>query len=93
MKTLNIHIRLPATHWAYLIGTVKMPLSLREKLRSLARESDQRDGVEITLTRDEADQVRERCADHLQVHGFKEDYTHTNEGRILEELIDKFFTG
>ena len=47
----------------------------------------------LSLSDDDADELRDRCGDRLQTQGFDEDYSTTEEGRILEELIDKLFIG
>lgn len=45
------------------------------------------------IANDIADQVRDKCGDELQLDGFDEDYEPTKKGKILESLVDKFFTG
>jgi hypothetical protein len=53
------------------------------------------DGSEFILEIDPetADELRDRCGEELQLHGFDKEYRPTREGRILESLIDKLFTG
>ncbi len=48
--------------------------------------------VVIYLNEKDADEIREMASDELVLH-FDEDYIPTEEGRILELFIDKFFTG
>ena len=45
------------------------------------------------MTSDEADDLREKAMDLLQHAGVDESYHPTQEGQILEALIDKLFTG
>ncbi len=45
----------------------------------------------IDITEDEADKIRDLCCDKLDEVGFDEKYELTDEGRILEELIDVFY--
>ena len=48
---------------------------------------------QCVLTEATAGVLRERCADALQSVGFDEKYSHTDDGWILESLIDKLFLG
>ncbi len=41
----------------------------------------------------EADEMREIVSDDLQFRGFDTNYELTTEGRVLQDLIDKLFTG
>jgi hypothetical protein len=36
--------------------------------------------------------LRDLCGERLQIYGFDENYNPTEEGKILEELIDKLYT-
>ena len=40
-----------------------------------------------------AEDLRDLCTDRLDTHGLDEDYNPTEEGRKLDSLIDKLFTG
>lgn len=42
---------------------------------------------------DAADEIRDACADHLTLMGFDQDYRITDEGAVLETLIDKLYVG
>ncbi|MBW1617021.1 MAG: hypothetical protein JRJ49_10960 [Deltaproteobacteria bacterium] len=46
----------------------------------------------LSINNDQADKIRNICAEYLQLIGFDENYAPTEEGKILEVLIDKFFT-
>lgn len=49
--------------------------------------------VELWMTVEEADDLREAAQDLLQVEGFDADYAPTPLGRQLETIINKLFTG
>lgn len=49
--------------------------------------------IQLDLTPDLADRVRDMCGDELAVSGFDENYNLTPRGRILETLVDKLFIG
>lgn len=38
-----------------------------------------------------ADEIRDLCSEQLQISGFDENYNLTNEGKLLENLIDIFY--
>lgn len=46
-----------------------------------------------SIGEDDADFLRDRCGERLQVYGFGSKYEPTTEGRLLEDLIDKLFVG
>lgn len=52
-----------------------------------------KEGAEYVLnfSENQADELRDLCGEQLQVAGFDENYELTEEGKILESLIDKFF--
>lgn len=45
----------------------------------------------LKFSEDQVDELRDLCGEQLQVVGFDENYELTEEGKILESLIDKFF--
>jgi hypothetical protein len=47
----------------------------------------------LDLSEDQANELRDLCSEHLLLVGLDEQYNPTSEGKILESLIDKFFTG
>ena len=47
--------------------------------------------VEVWMTADEAEELREQVSDALLLSGFDEEYRATSEGKILEILIDKLY--
>jgi len=46
----------------------------------------------IRLTREEAERLRDRLTGALAESGFDEDYSPNERGRLLETLIDRFYT-
>lgn len=46
----------------------------------------------IEVQPDMAEQIRDLCADRLMIIGFDEEYRLTKEGKMLERLIDLFFS-
>jgi hypothetical protein len=51
----------------------------------------EKDFLILECTKDQADEIRDKCSEKLQLVGFDEKYELTPEGKILENLIDKFF--
>jgi len=47
----------------------------------------------LPISKNQADEIRDICAEYLQVVGFDENYCPTEKGKLLESLIDKFFIG
>jgi hypothetical protein len=45
----------------------------------------------VRMNRTEAERVRDLLTEELARRGFKEDYSPTKEGQVLEELIDRFY--
>lgn len=71
-----------------LLWRAELPPTVRHQL-----ESESPHAVEVWLTVDEADDLREQVQDILQVSGFDENYVPTPQGRVLESLVDKLFIG
>lgn len=46
---------------------------------------------EIDISNDVADEIRDLCSEKLQIIGFDEKYKLTEQGKVLEELIDLFY--
>jgi len=62
-------------------------------LRLLAHPRSTAGGGQIlSLDRSEAERLRDCLTTHLAVTGFHKDYSLTDSGRMLEELIDRFYT-
>ena len=75
-------IRLAEKDVLFLLEKLDLPRELRHKLEQRA-----------LLTEDEADDLRNLCGDRLAIQGFDLQYNPTREGRRLEDLIDKLYTG
>ncbi|MGL4426379.1 MAG: hypothetical protein ACRCUQ_01295 [Alphaproteobacteria bacterium] len=45
----------------------------------------------LCLTEEEFSELRDLCGEKLQICGFDEAYNPTDEGLLLEKLIDKLF--
>ena len=52
-----------------------------------------REKVVVKVAEDTADEIRSLCEDQLSIAGFNIDYTLNSEGKILNSLLDKLFTG
>jgi hypothetical protein len=48
---------------------------------------------DVCISPESADLLRDLCGDRLQEIGFDKDYVLTENGRRLEELVDKLFIG
>lgn len=46
------------------------------------------DGYMLTVSEEQADEIRDLCGERLQQAGFDKNYALTQEGEILEDLID-----
>lgn len=67
---------------------------LEDKYRKLLFSIEQHDSkYSLKISEDQADEIRDLCGERLQVVGFDEKYELSQEGKILESLIDKFFIG
>jgi hypothetical protein len=51
----------------------------------------EKDFLILECSEDQADDIRDKCSEKLQLVGFDEKYELNLEGKILEDLIDKFF--
>lgn len=51
----------------------------------------EKDFLILECSEDQADDIRDKCSEKLQLVGFDEKYELNFEGKILEDLIDKFF--
>ena len=48
---------------------------------------------EIEIEIELADEIRDLCSERLQIEGFDKDYELTEDGKVLEMLIDTFYNG
>lgn len=68
----------------YLLSGDFVPARLRSRLAAALKGTR-----EVQFTEDEADELRDLCGEQLQKEGFNNEYQPTEEGQILEQLIDK----
>jgi hypothetical protein len=68
----------------FMLEHLEMPLSIYSKLRRGEKSF-------CELSPDEIDLLHDLCGDRLQTHGFDLNYDLTEEGEILEALIDKLY--
>lgn len=65
---------------------------LEDQYRKLLFPSQQQgDMYTLIISEEQADEIRDLCGERLQIAGFDEKYELTQEGKILESLVDKFF--
>ena len=84
---------LPEAHWKYLTESLGLTDALAERVRKGLQRRTSKGQFEIALSIDDADEIRNLCAERLQTLGFDGNYAPTQAGYILEDLIDLFFTG
>ena len=79
-------IRLSPEEADYLRSVDYLVLELRQTL------SDQVDSSSMSISLDDAiaEQCRESFTDRLALVGFDQDYELSDEGELLEDLIDRF---
>lgn len=82
-------INLTTEHFKYLTNSL---LASHPKLvQNITQVSINKNDIDISLDETTADEIRELASEELVFH-FDENYTPTKEGKMLELLIDKFFT-
>lgn len=82
-------VRLSKRQLTYLKTNGILADTFPKTLESIAADSEQTRVFRIP--RDKAEQIRSTLTDHLARVGFDAEYKTTSEGRILEELIDRFY--
>ncbi len=82
-------IRLSCEEERYLKESEFLPKSLREIVRSAG--AFRHDVYFLRIARDNAETFRSLFTDRLARVGFDSNYEVTDEGRLLEDLIDRFF--
>lgn len=64
---------------------------LKDRYRKILFASEHRtDHYSLSISEEQADEIRDLCGTQLQIAGFNDNYELTPEGEILESLIDKF---
>jgi hypothetical protein len=78
--------RLSQSDVSFMLRVLELPVSLRDLFAS-------RSDGDVAISDEDADALRDICGERLQTHGFNEHYQPTQEGKQLEELIDKLYVG
>jgi hypothetical protein len=81
-------IQIPTRHFQYLRDANYLPPPLAQIIES--EESAHGETVVLVLSEDVAEDFRSTFTERLAKAGFGADYELTCEGRMLEELIDRF---
>lgn len=81
-----MQFRIGAKERAYLAQQKGIPSGAQEALQSASAESNV-----VEMTQEQASDLRDRCGELLQAKGFGADYEPNDEGRMLEDLIDRLY--
>lgn len=84
-----IEIELTEKEHSYIFQTSFLPENFRSMLSAVKHQNDV---YLLKVSEEHADEIRDLCGEQLQIVGFDEKYKLTQEGKILESLIDKFFS-
>lgn len=90
MSVAEKRIHLSRRQAEYLRQSSFLPASLAEIVQAIESGADE--AGELRVSRETAEKFRSAFTDQLAKVGFDSDYEPTDEGRILEELIDRFFS-
>jgi len=71
----------------FMLTTLPLPIHLKDELSRLGKDENK------SISDVTADELRDLCLDRLDTHGFDACYAPTEEGKLLESLIDKLFVG
>lgn len=82
-------ILLSGEELSYIKESEALGADLLEILRSAEAAAERTGGVQ--LSRSDAELFRSAFTTHLAVVGFDAEYEPTREGKLLEELIDRFY--
>jgi len=91
MNVVQKLIQLSSSEVEYLREASFLPPHLAEIVRSAQLASD--GSFSLHVSREVAEGFRSALTDQLAKTGFDVDYEVTGEGRMLEELIDRFYVG
>ena len=78
-------MRLNAEDIKFLLSFTREESSIAKVILSIKPNTD--------ISVDLADELRDHCTDRLDTHGFDINYNPTEEGKRLEDLIDKLYVG
>ena len=91
MSSANVVVRMSRHEIDYLSSAAFLTSNQIDTIRSAERSED--GSASVTISRDHAEEFRDAFTFQLGKVGFDGKYEVTSEGRILEALIDRFFTG
>lgn len=89
MSQDNLSVRLSRQEMDYLTSATFLSSGQLDAIRNAQRSDDA--SVSLTISRKVAEDFRDAFTSQLAKAGFDERYEVTAEGRILEDLIDRFF--
>lgn len=84
-----LEIELNNHEYNYLCQASFLASAHKNTISSIIKKDDR---YSLKISEEEADEIRDLCGEQLQLVGFDENYELTFEGKILESLIDKFYT-
>jgi hypothetical protein len=84
-------VQLSRSQFEYLKHARFLPAALAQLLSTALVERD--DACVLSVSRDVAEEFRSAFTHRLAASGFGADYEPNSEGRMLEELIDRFHFG
>ncbi len=84
-----IEIELTEKEHSYISQTSFLPENFRNLL---SPRKHQNDVYLLEISEELADEIRNLCGKQLQIAGFNKKREPTEEGKILESLMDKFFS-
>ena len=79
-------IELNKEEYTYLCHASFLEDNYRKSLFSSQQDNDK---FSLTISEDDAGEIRDLCGEQLQIVGFDRHYELTSEGEILESLLDK----
>jgi hypothetical protein len=88
MKTSVRQVSLTRSYVAYLSTASFLSANLRESLAGIQWISPSNGKIDFSIA--VAEQFRAALTEHLAKVGFDEEYEPNEEGRVLEDLIDRF---
>ena len=88
--TMTMKIRLTQKEYACLMEDDILSKSLVAAVENVLQV---REGFELELSDQEANEIRDLCGERLQEVGYDENYDPNKKGKLLESLVDKLFIG
>ena len=88
MTTSDVAVGISGREWTYLRNTTFLPANLQEIVRHADVNGNK---YVVRVSREVAEQFRSAFSERLTSRGIDLNYEPTNEGRLLEDLIDRFY--